>query len=126
MMGYSAVQAGNVVRARSLIIESLKGNRSQGHLPGQLACLIALGTCEMREENVNKAVIMAGLAENYLQTESQSLIEPDAVALNHLLTLGKEKLGKKLFEKAILQGQLLRMEDIIAQELPSASQTDSN
>lgn len=119
MMGYSAIHAGNVVRARSLIIESLKRNRAQGHIPGQLACLIALATCDMREGNLNKAVRFAGLAENYLQTESQSLMEPDAVALDHLLTLGKEKLGKKLFERTVAQGQSLRMEDVITQELPS-------
>ncbi len=32
MLGYAAVQAGNRIRARSLIIESLKGNRAQGHI----------------------------------------------------------------------------------------------
>jgi predicted ATPase len=125
MMGYSAIQAGNVVRARSLIIESLKGNRAQGQSPGQLACLIALGTCDMQEGKVDKAVTFAGLAQNYLQAGSQSLMEPDAVALGHLLSLGKEKLGKKSFEKAMAQGQSLKMEDVIAQELPSAVQADS-
>ena len=119
MMGYSAIHAGNVVRARSLIIESLKGNRTQGHISGQLACLIALGTCDMQEGNVDKAVKFAGLAQNYLHVGSQSLMEPDAVALEHLLRTGKEKFSKKLFEKSITQGQALRMEDVIAQELSS-------
>jgi predicted ATPase len=119
MLGYSAIHAGNGVRARSLMIESLKGNRAQGHVSGQLACLVALGTLEIAEGNAVKAVTFAGLVENYLQAESQSLMEPDAVALNRLLTSGKEKLSKKIFEQTLMQGQFLRMEDIVAQELPS-------
>jgi predicted ATPase len=119
MLGYSAIQAGNRVRARSLIIESLRGNRAQGHIPGQLACLIALGTFEIAEGNAVKAVTFAGLVENYLQSESQSLMEPDAVALNRLLVIGKEKLGKKIFEQTHTQGRSLRLEDVVAQELPS-------
>jgi len=119
MMGYSAIHAGNRIRARSLIIESLKGNHAQGHIPGQLACLIALATFEIAEGNTVKAVTFAGLVENYLQAESQSLMEPDTMALDRLLTIGKEKLGKKIFEQTLTQGRSLQMEDIVAQELPS-------
>jgi tetratricopeptide (TPR) repeat protein len=119
MMGYSAVQVGNVVRARSLIRESLKGNHALGHVLGQLACLIALATCDMKEGNIRKAIAIAGLAEHFLHTEPRSLMEPDTMALERLLALGKEKLGKKLFDQARTQGQWLRIEDVIAQELPS-------
>lgn len=121
MMGYSAIHAGNVVRARSLIIESLKGNHALGHVPGELACLIALGRCELAEGNVIKAVTFAGLAENYLQTESQTLMEPDTMALDALLVIGKEKLGKKLFDQTLTQGEVSRMEDLIALELSSGT-----
>ena len=120
MLGYAAIQAGNRIRARSLIMESLKGNRAQGHIPGQLACLIALGVFEIAGGNTVKAVTLAGLVEKYLRAESQSLMEPDTVALDKLLALGKEKLGKKIFEQTLTQGQSLRMEDIVAQELPTA------
>jgi tetratricopeptide (TPR) repeat protein len=120
MMGYSAIHARNSIRARSLIIESLKGNHWQGHIPGQLACLIALGTCELEEGNTAKAVTLAGLAENHLKAESYSLIEPDTKALNHILKTGKEKLSKKIFEQSLRQSQSLGLEDVIAQELPSA------
>lgn len=119
MMGYSAIHAGNVVRARALIVESLKGNRTQEHRPGQLACLIALGECELMEQNVNRAVVLAGLAEHTLQTESHSLMEPDRLALERLLALGKEKLGRKGFEQTHAQGQSLQMEAVIAQEIPA-------
>jgi predicted ATPase len=119
MMGYSAIQAGNVVRARSLIIESLKRNRALGHSMGQLACLIALGGCELAEGNVIKAVTFAGLAKNYLQTGSQTLMEPDTLALDRLLEIGKEKLGKKLFDQTLTRGEASRLEDLIALELPS-------
>ena len=121
MMGYSAIQAGNAVRAHSLIIESLKGNRALGHISGQLACLIALGKWELSEGNLIKAVTFAGLAQNYLRTESQTLMEPDTMALDHLLSLGKAKLGKELFDQTLTQGESSRMEDLIAQELPADS-----
>jgi predicted ATPase len=123
MMGYSAIHTRNIIRARTLIFESLKGNREQGHVPGQLACLIALATCEMMKENVTKAVALAGLVENHIKTEAQSLMEPDALALNHLLVQGKEKLGKKIFEQALRQGRSLHLEEIVAQELPSVIQS---
>jgi tetratricopeptide (TPR) repeat protein len=121
MMGYSAIQAGNAVRARSLIIESLKGNRARGHRPGQLACLIALGRCELSEGNVIKAVTFAGLAQNYLRIEPQTLMEPDTMALDFLLNLGKEKLGKELFDQSLTLGESSRMDDVIRQELPRDS-----
>ena len=118
MMGYSAIQAGNIVRARSLMLESLRGNHTQGHTLGQVSCLIALGTCDLREGNISRAVELAGLAENYLQSESQTLMEPDAAALQQLLNIGREKLGKKAFEQAHAQGYSLRLEEAIAQALP--------
>jgi tetratricopeptide (TPR) repeat protein len=121
MMGYSAIHAGNLIRARSLILASLRGNRAQGHIPGQLACLIALGVCELAEGNVIKAVTFAGLAETYLQTEAQMLLEPDTMALDHLLVIGKENLGKELFDHALTQGEASRMEDLIALELSSGT-----
>jgi predicted ATPase/transcriptional regulator with XRE-family HTH domain len=121
MMGYSSIHTGNIVRARALIIESLRGNRGQGHIPGQLACLIALGTCALEEGNAVRAVTLATLVESHLQAESYSLMEPDAVALNHLLTVGKEKLGRETFEQTLVQTRSLHMDDIVAQELPSAA-----
>ncbi|HEX9385059.1 MAG TPA: tetratricopeptide repeat protein [Anaerolineales bacterium] len=121
MMGYAAIQAGNAVRARSLMLESLRGNRFLEHIPGQLACLIGLGRCELAEGNVIKAVTFAGLAADYLRTESQTLMEPDTMALDHLLHIGKEKLGKELFDQTLTQGESSRMEDLIAQELPSGA-----
>lgn len=121
MMGYSAVQAGNIIRARSLMLESLRGNHGQGHNLGQVACLIALATCDLREGNISRAVEYAGLAENYLQSESQTLMEPDAMALQQLLATGREKLGKKAFEQTRAQGYSLRLEEAIAQVLPSGA-----
>ena len=120
MMGYSAIQAGNNIRARALILESLKGNRQQGHIAGQLACLIALGTCEMANGNVVKAVKLASLVDQSLQSETQSLMEPDAMALEDLLVKGREQLGKKVFEQTLAPDQTVQMDEVIKQELASA------
>jgi predicted ATPase len=120
MMGYSAIHAGNLIRARALITESLRGNRAQGHISGQLACLVALGTCEAAEGNIQKAITLATIVDHYLQTESDTLMEPDTVALNHLFTTGNEKLSKKVLGQILTKGRTLRIEDVIAQELASA------
>jgi predicted ATPase/DNA-binding XRE family transcriptional regulator len=119
MMGYSAIHAGNLVRARALITESLRGNRDQGHIVGQLACLVALGTCERVEGNIQKAFELATVVDHYLQTESQVLMEPDTLALNYILTTANKELGKEILEQALNEGRALRLEDVIARESPS-------
>ena len=121
MMGYSAVHAGNIVRARALILESLKGNQLQEHIPGQLACLIALGTCELEDGNVTKAVKLAGFAQDQLQIESFSFMEPDAFALEHLLATARERLDVDVFEQTLLNSRSLQMRDIVSQELSSVN-----
>ncbi len=118
MMGYSAIHSHNLIRARALIAESLRGNREQGHIPGQLACLVALGTCESMEGNVEKAVMLAAFVENSLRIDSLALLEPDTIALNRLMT-EKEKLGREVLEQTLMNGRALHMEDIIARELPA-------
>jgi predicted ATPase len=120
MMGYSAIHAGNLVRARALITESLRGNHSLDHIPGQLACLVALGTCESAQGNVEKAVTFASLVDHYLHAESQVLMEPDATALTQLFRMENKKLNKKLLEQTLTNGRALRIEDVVAQELPPA------
>jgi predicted ATPase len=120
MMGYSAIKAGNLVRARTLIMESLKGNRGQNHFPGQLACLVAIGAWELAQDNIEKALTYAALVENRINTEAIPLLEPDTIALNKLITTGKNKMGGKSFKQLIEKSKNLRIEDMIASELPSA------
>ena len=117
MMGYSAIQAGNIVRARNLIRESLNGNRAKDHLPGQLSCLVAIGACELAQGNLEKAISYAALVENRLNAESISLLEPDQIALANLLAAGKNKLGGKSFKQIVEKSKSLRAEDMIASEL---------
>jgi hypothetical protein len=120
MMGYSAIHAGNLVRARALIAESLRGNRDLGHIAGQLACLVALATCERVEGNIQKAFRLATVVDHYLSPESQALMEPDTLALNNILTSANRELSKEILEQTLSNGRALRLEDVIAQELPSA------
>lgn len=121
MMGYSAIKAGNIVRARTLIRDSLNGNRGQDHLPGQLACLVAIGACEFAQENLEKAILYAALVENCLNAESISLLEPDALALANLLTTGKNKLGGKSFKQIVEKSKSMRVDHVVASELTAAN-----
>jgi len=120
MMAYSAIQARNIVRARNLVRDSLNRNHEQDHLPGQLACLVAIGACELAQGNLEKAISYAALVENRLKAESISLLEPDTNALSDLLTTGKNKLGAKSFKQLVEKSKSIRAEDMIAGELSAA------
>jgi len=120
LMGYSAIHAGNIVRARALIRESLKGNHSQDDRPGQLACLIAMGMCDLAQNNTERAITYAAMVENRINVDSISLLEPDAIALRNLLNAGKDKLGEKSFGQIIERGKKISAEEMIRSELPAA------
>ena len=121
MMGYSAMYVGNVVRARALILESLKGNRALDHLPGQLACLVAVAACELAQDNLEKALMYAALVEDRIQSESISLMEPDTIALNKLFTTAKNKLGSESLKQIIEKSQSVNIEELIAAELSAVA-----
>ena len=118
-MSYSAIHAGNMIRARTLITESLRGNRAQEHIPGQLACLVAWAACESTEGHAQKAMTLATFVENYLSMGSYPWMEPDSIALGRILADGRQKLPPELLEQASTDGRVPRIEDILAQEFPS-------
>ena|GEM_PF-781348 len=122
MMGYSSIRAGNLIRARGLIRESLKGNHEQNDQTGQLACLVALGACKLAEGNIEKAISYAALVRARLDLESKTLLEPDQLALENLINTGKNKLGTRAFKKILEQSQSLSLEDVIKSELLPADQ----
>ncbi len=115
MMGYSAIHAGNVVRARVLVRESLIGNHAIADLPGQLACLIAMAQCDLAEKNLKNAVRLAALAEQQRQKHQFTLLEPDAFAFDELTKHCKKKLGKAAYEAARLEGEALDLEVTLSQ-----------
>ena len=120
MMAYSAIHAGNIVRARALIRESLKGNHAQDHLAGQLACLIAMGLCDLTQNNAERAITYAALVENRVNADNISLSESDTIALQKLINEGKDKLGEKSFKQIVERSKKIPAEEMIASELPAA------
>jgi predicted ATPase/DNA-binding XRE family transcriptional regulator len=121
MMGYSAIQVGNIARARTLIVESLRGSYEQDHLPGQLSCLVAIGICELAQGNAEKAVTYAMLVKNRLDVESISLLEPDTVAFNKFLAAGKRELNAKTYKQIVEKSKALHVDDVVASELTAAN-----
>jgi tetratricopeptide (TPR) repeat protein len=113
MMGYAAIQAGNPVRARILIQESLRGNRALADVSGQLACVVATAICLLVEENVKKAVSLCALIESHMNEEKVKLLEPDVKALQTVLELGKQKLRKSEYASAYEEGQSMKLDDEI-------------
>ncbi len=112
-MGYAAIHAGNLVRARVLIQESLKGNRALEDIPGQLACVVAVARCCFAERDVKQAVSLCALIETRMNTDNVKLLEPDVKALQEVLTQGKQKLSKSAYETAYAAGKALQLEDEI-------------
>jgi predicted ATPase len=115
IMGYAAVQAGNLVRARVLMRESLIGNASLQNLGGQLACLVGMAQCSLAEKDVQEAVMLCALAHNYRQEKNLKLHETDELAFESVLKQCKKKLGKARYESSYKQGQSLKLEDTLLQ-----------
>jgi hypothetical protein len=113
MMGYSAVQAGNVVRARVLVRESLIGNYGIADVPGQLACLVGISNCDMAEKDFKSAVMLCALAETQREKNNFNFLEPDAISIDAILKKSKKKLGKAAYEAAYQEGQAWKFESII-------------
>ena len=113
IMGYAAVQAGNLVRARVLMRESLVGNMTLQDLREQLACLVGMAQCSLAEKRVEEAVTLCALAESYRQEKNLQFHEPDEVALEAVLKPSKKKLGKARYESFYKQGETLKLEDTL-------------
>jgi len=113
LMGYAAIYAGNLVRARVLIQESLRGNRGLQDIPGQLACVVARAKCFLAEKDVKRAVSLCVLIETRIKTDGVELLEPDIKALQEVLKQGKKKLGKAGYGPAYKEGQSMKLDDEI-------------
>ena len=113
MMGYAAIQAGNLVRARILIQESLRGNRALEDIVGQLACLVAAAKCALAEKDIKKAVSLCALIESRIRMDGVQLMEPDVKAMQDVFMQAKRKLGDDDYEDAYQSGQSIKLDDEI-------------
>jgi predicted ATPase len=113
MMGYSAIHAGNLVRARVLVRESLIGNYAIADTLGQLACLVGLAYCDLAETDQKSAVRLCALAETNRAHNNFIFLEPDAITMEDVLKQCKKKLGKAVYEAAYQEGQALRLESTL-------------
>ncbi len=110
MMAYAAIHAGDFDRARSLMRESLAGNRALGHLPGQLACLVTKAWCLLARAETSQAVALCALVETLMTQGGYSFIEPDAKSLRETLSAGLDLLGREAYESAYQLGRSLNAE----------------
>jgi len=113
MMGYSAIHAGNVVRARVLVRESLIGNYAIADTLGQLACLIGMASCDLAEKDFKSAVMLCALAETQCKKNNSTFLEPDVITLEAVLKQSKKKLGKAAYAAAYQEGQAWKLESIL-------------
>jgi len=113
MMGYSAIHAGNLVRARVLMRESLIGNYAIADTPGQLACLIGMAHCDLADKDLKSAVMLCALAETQRAKNNFTFLEPDEITSAAILKQAKKKLGKAAYEAAYQAGQSLKLESTL-------------
>jgi predicted ATPase len=113
MMGYAAIHARNLVRARILIQESLRSNRVLQDISGQLACVVATAKCCLAEKDVKRAVSLCALIETRMNTDKVKLLEPDVKVLQEVLLQGKKKLGEAAYKTTYAAGTALQIEDEI-------------
>jgi tetratricopeptide (TPR) repeat protein len=113
MMGYSAIHAGNRVRARVLVRESLIGNYAIADILGQLACLVGMAYCDLAEQDPKSAVRLCALAETQREQQGLHFLEPDAIVSDDIQKQCKKKLGKAGYEAAWQEGQALKLESTL-------------
>jgi len=113
MMGYSAIHAGNRVRARVLVRESLIGNYAIADILGQLACLVGMAYCDLAEQDPKSAVRLCALAETQREQQGLHFLEPDAIISDDIQKQCKKKLGKAGYEAAWQEGQALKLESTL-------------
>lgn len=110
IMGYAAIQAENLVRARVLISESLLGSTDLQDTAGQLACLVAMAQCLLADADAQQAVGLCGLVQHYRQEKNIQFAEPDEAALESVLKQSKERLGASQFRSAYKQGKAMDLQ----------------
>ena len=115
MMGYSAIHAGNLVRARVLISESLRGNYAIADTLGQLACVIAMAYCELTDKEHKRAAELCALAELHCRQSKLQFLEPDAIVLEDVQKQCKKKLGKAAYDAACQGGQSAKLDFVLFQ-----------
>ena len=115
MMGYSAVRAGNLVRARVLISESLRGNYAIADALGQLACVVAMACCELADKEYKNAAQLCALAELHREQNQFQYLEPDAIMLDDIQKQCKKRLGKAAYEAACQEGQKAKLDFVLFQ-----------
>jgi hypothetical protein len=113
IMGYAAIDAGNMVRARVLMRESLIGNTNLQNLAEQLACMVGMAKIFLAEQDAQEAVRLCALAHKHQQAKNFKFQEPDQVALDAVLKQSKKKLGKVKYESVYKQGEALGLEDTL-------------
>jgi len=114
LMGYAAVHAGNLVRAKVLMRESLIGNVNLQNLREQLACLVGIAYCALVERDWEQAVTLCALAGIHKRENAFHLHEPDELAFEATLKEGKRKLGKSRYESSYKQGEALDLNSTLA------------
>ncbi len=92
MMAYAAMHERDLTHARTLCIESLKGNHKLEHKTGILACLVCLALIEYEDKNFFSAEKILSVIEQETGNVPLSLMEPDAKAYTRL----KESINKKI------------------------------
>ena len=113
IMGYAAIRAGNLVRARVLMRESLIGNVGLQNEREQLACLIGFAQCSLIENDPREAVRLCALVERKQREKNFTFHDPDQAAFEAVASGSKKKLGKSKYESLYQQGAELNLKDII-------------
>ncbi len=99
MLAYSALNRGDIQRARLYLKESLLGNQQISHKTGILARLIALAEIELVDKNIAQSSRLYAFVIIQLEQETLRLMEPDQFAMKRLASA----LSKRSVDKALKQ-----------------------
>jgi predicted ATPase len=112
MMAYSALYATDLEKARTLCIESLKGNHALGHKTGVLACLLLMANIEAAKGNLIGSADLYAFIKRQLHAETSFMLESDSFSLQRLELNLINELGESNLKKIIKNSNGLSIEQI--------------
>lgn len=112
-LGYIELNASDLHNARVLLAESLAIQREVGNKQGMVECLFAFAGLSGLEGKTELAARLFGAAESILERIGAPLPPADQAEIERYRQLVLDALGAGAFEKALLVGRQLQLEQAI-------------
>ena len=120
-LGQLACREGNYEKAEGLFKESLILNQEGVDRRGMHACLVSFSTLARAQDDFQRAAVLAAAVESQLASTGTRLLPVDKMDLEASFTILRVQIEEKTLDKFLANGEMLRLEQVIAYALEDAS-----